>query len=112
MVHPNSPIKRIAWQNERTKKRMKKYRDAKKSNLREKVISTITSTASVTEKRNTPEQSSVTEKRNTPEQSSVTEKRNTPTESSDTKKRNKVCCGRELKDKGTADHVSRGNVSP
>ena len=100
MVHPNSPIKRIAWQNERTKKRMKKYRDAKKSNLREKVISTITSTASVTEKRNTPEQSS------------VTEKRNTPTESSDTKKRNKVCCGRELKDKGTADHVSRGNVSP
>ena len=100
MVHPNSPIKRIAWQNERTKKRMKKYRDAKKSNLREKVISTITSTASVTEKRNTPEQSS------------VTEKRNTPTESSDTKKRNKVCCERELKDKGTADHVSRGNVSP
>ena len=88
MKHANSPMKRLDWQNECSKKRMRKYRDAKKTQ------------SNVTKKRNTPKKSNVTEKRNTPGKSNVTEKPDT------------VCCGRVLKDKGTADHVSRGNVSP
>ena len=100
MKHANSPMKRLDWQNECSKKRMRKYRDAKKTQ------------SNVTKKRNTPKKSNVTEKRNTPGKSNVTEKPDTPGKSNVTEKPDTVCCSRVLKDKGTADHVSRGNVSP
>ena len=63
MVHANSPMKRLDWQRECTRKRTKKYRNAAKSRT------------SGTEKRHTSEMSGGTEKRHTPSKSSVTSER-------------------------------------
>ena len=78
MVHANSPMKRLDWQRECTRKRTKKYRNAAKSRT------------SGTEKRHTFEMSGGTEKRHTSEMSGGTEKRHTPSKSSVTSERFRV----------------------